>query len=59
MKRSREVVMEEEDSSAPGTAISQKGTEKGVKGINKNSLTEEGMYHVIVVGAGPAGLMLA
>jgi NADPH-dependent 2,4-dienoyl-CoA reductase/sulfur reductase-like enzyme len=59
MKRSREVVMEEEDSSTPGNAISQKGTSRKVNGVNKDSSMEEEMYHVIVVGAGPAGLMLA
>jgi NADPH-dependent 2,4-dienoyl-CoA reductase/sulfur reductase-like enzyme len=55
MKRSREM-MEEEDS-AIGNAISQKG--RKVNGINKKPRTEEEIYHVIVVGAGPAGLMLA
>jgi NADPH-dependent 2,4-dienoyl-CoA reductase/sulfur reductase-like enzyme len=58
MKRSREVVMQE-DSSALGNATSQKGTSRKVNGVNKDSSMEEEMYHVIVVGAGPAGLMLA
>jgi NADPH-dependent 2,4-dienoyl-CoA reductase/sulfur reductase-like enzyme len=58
MKRSLEVVMEEK-SSALGNAISQNRNGNYVNGTNKKPRTEEEMYHVIIVGAGPAGLMLA